>query len=116
MARRGFISAMNAIAREAARAQRQAEVERRRREREQLRATREAQRETERLQKSQAKEARQWYLEQQIEEVEDLNSALEARILELRSVLEHTLSVNDVIAFADLRIPKSTLPSSLRPV
>jgi hypothetical protein len=42
MARRGFISAMNAIAREAARAQRQAEVERRRRGREQLRAVRES--------------------------------------------------------------------------
>jgi restriction system protein len=104
MARRGFISAMNAIAREAARAQRQAEAERRRREREQLRDRREAQREAGRLQKFQEKETRQRYLEQRIEEVEEQNSALESRLLELVEILEHTLSVNDMIAFSDLRI------------
>jgi restriction system protein len=58
MARRGFISAMNAIAREAARDQRQTEVEHRRRVREQLRAIREAEREAQRLRKFQEKEAR----------------------------------------------------------
>jgi restriction system protein len=104
MARRGFISAMNAIAREAARAQRQAEVERRRREREQLRVMREADREHGRLWKFQEKEARERYLEQQIQEVNERNSALQARLLELRNILEHTLAVNDMIAFRDLRI------------
>jgi restriction system protein len=104
MARRGFIRAMNAIAREAARAQRQAEAERKRFAREHLRTVRKAEREAQHRQKFQAKEARQLYLERQIEEVDDCNSSLEARLLELDDILEHTLSVNDMIAFSDLRI------------
>jgi hypothetical protein len=56
------------------------------------------------LRKFQEKEARQLYLERQIEEVDDRHSSLEARLLELGVILEHTLSVNDMIAFTDLRI------------
>ncbi len=50
------------------------------------------------------KEAKQRYLESRIQETEDLNRALEIKLSELASMLEHTLAVNDTISFDSIRI------------
>lgn len=90
---------MIAVARDAARAQRQAAANQRRLIREQERAVRQA----ERYRVLQAKEARQRYLEERLEEVQDQNTALTDSINELRGILEQTLSVDDTISFNSLR-------------
>ncbi len=101
MARRSsFGSLMTAVARDAARRQRQAEAERKR----QARAVATAARDNERARNLQAKEDKQRYLEARIEETEDQNTELTERIDELKTVLEHTLSVDDTISFESLRI------------
>lgn len=99
----GFIAA---AARDAARAQRQAEVNYRRQLREHERAVRHA----EKMEKLAAKEERQRYLEERLEEVEEQNSALADRIEELRTILEHTLTVDDTIPFESLRIRQQFAP------
>ena len=87
MARRSsFGGLINAMARDAARLQRQAEAERKR----QARAIVTAARYNERASKLQAKEDKLRYLEARIEEAEDQNTELAERIEELRAVLEHT--------------------------
>lgn len=90
---------MIAVARDAARAQRQAAANQRRLIREYERAARQA----ERNRVLQAKEARQRYLEERLEEVQDQNTALNDSINELRGILEQTLSVDDTISFDSLR-------------
>jgi len=90
---------MAAVARDAARAQRQAASEQRRLIREYERATRQA----ERNRNLAAKEARQRYLEERFQEVEDQNAALGDYIQELRTILELTLSIDDTISFDSLR-------------
>lgn len=107
MARRsGFMGIMNAMARDAARISRQAEVERRRLERMRVRAAKEAQRALALADK----EARIRYQEARAEEVYDLNEELNIRILDLNGILEHTLNVNDAISFDLLRIKESFKP------
>lgn len=98
--RKGFSGLIAAAARDAARAQRQAEANYRRQLREHERAVRH----TERMQKMAAKEERQRYLEERLEEVEDQNSELADRMQDLRTILEHTLSVDDTLSFDSLRI------------
>ena len=69
------------------------------------------------------KEARQRYIEERIQEVEDRNTELIERIEQLRSVLPQTLTLDDTISFESLRIqeefpafkPPSTLTSTIRP-
>ncbi len=90
---------MIAVARDAARAQRQAAADQRRFFRENERAARKA----ERTYALRAKEERQRYLEERLQEVHDENVALNDSIQELRTILEYTLNVNDAISFASLR-------------
>jgi restriction system protein len=110
MARRssGFLSA---VAKDVARAQRAAEVARKREARETERAARQA----ERLRALSRKEAKQQYLEERQDEVTDRNNALSARIDELQSILEHTISIDDTISFDSLRIKTKYQPFKLAP-
>lgn len=100
MPRYNFVSAISAIAREQAHQQRQLEAARRRLKREQAKQAREA----ERARKLQEKEDRQRYLETRMEEATDKNVELAEQIDALQHVLEHTLSIDDTIAFESLRI------------
>lgn len=97
--RSGFSGLMIAVARDAARAQRQAAANQRRLIREHERAVRQA----ERNRVLQAKWDRQRYLEARLEEVQDQNTALSDSIQELRGILDHTLGVDDAISFDSLR-------------
>lgn len=90
---------MAAVARDAARAQRQAATNQRRLIREHERALRQA----ERNRILAAKEARQRYLEERLQEVEDKNNALNDYIQELRGILDSTLGIDDTISFDSLR-------------
>ncbi len=101
---RSFASSMNALAREQARRQRQAEAAQKRQVKELVRQAREAERARIRQAALQSKEDKQRYLAARIEEVDDSNAELAERIQELRCVLDHTLSVDDVIEFESLRI------------
>ncbi len=56
------------------------------------------------------KEARQQYFENRQEEVGEMNSELNDRVNSLKSILEHTLSVNDSVAFDSLRIKDDFAP------
>ncbi|MDQ3917062.1 MAG: restriction endonuclease [Acidobacteriota bacterium] len=111
--RSGFSGLIIAAARDAARAQRQAEANYRR----QLREAERQQRNYVRLRAQQDKKARQRYLEDRIQEVEDMNAALSRRVEELCAVLSHTLAVDDTIHFDSLRIhekfPAFTPPREL---
>ena len=87
------------MARDAARAQRQAEANQRR-------ALREYQRnlkQVERYRILQEKEARQRYLEERVAEVNDQNALITETIGELRTILDHTLTLDDAISFDSLR-------------
>lgn len=132
MAKRNLLTAM---ARGIARAQRKAQAEANRSRRWQERAARQAERVRQQQWKAQARavnqveraeaksareaaqEARQRYLEERAELVDTKNEELTARICDLQNVLEHTLSVDDTIAFDSLRIreefPPFTPPSEL---
>jgi len=93
MSPRSFRGVMTALAREAARAQRQAEAAQRR----QLREQEAARRRWEREQVLAQKEAR-------AQEAADKNAELQERLTELDGILSHTLTVDDRIAFSDLRL------------
>lgn len=109
MGRRGFISALNSIAREAARQQRRVEAEQRR----QQRAHVQYQRQLERTQRLKDKEEKQRYLEQRLEETEDMNAELVERLDGLRGILNHTLSIDDTIRFDMLRISEQFRPAPI---
>jgi restriction system protein len=123
MARRGgFISALNKIAREAAREARRQEAAARRNARETEAATRRSQRDFERHQRDRqragavaAKEAKALYLEQREHEVEALNEVIEEKLADLGALLQHTLGVDDALSFETLRIPRA-FPPFLAPV
>lgn len=116
--RKGMASLVNAIARDAARAQRKVETDRKK----QLRAF-EAQRKAAERQRKQAelevrrqqaqsekerkqleKEAQQQYLADRMQETEDCNTETAEFIHALSTVLEHTLTIDDTIAFDSLRV------------
>jgi restriction system protein len=107
MARRGFISALNAVAREAARQQRRIEAERRRQERARL----QYQRQMERAQRLKDKEDKQRYIEERLEETEERNAEVTERLEALQTVLEYTLAVDDTISFESLRIQERFTPA-----
>jgi len=88
------------MAREAARAQREAEAAHRRQDRERLRTIREAQRAA----ASATKEAKQRYLEGREAEVGQMNEELAERVAGLTGILQETLERNDAIDFDTLRI------------
>jgi restriction system protein len=101
MARRtGFISVVNAIARDAARRQRQLEADQRRA----IAFQKKVVRENERLSKLQDKEDKQRYLSGRLEEADELNAEVNERIDGLANILNHTLSIDDTINFDSLRI------------
>jgi len=62
----------------------------------------------------QEKEARQRYLEERLQEVNEQNAAVDDAIHQLRTILEHTLTVNDSISFNSLR-PRDTFPEFVVP-
>lgn len=93
-------SIFNSMAKNIAKTQREAEAARKRAERERVAAERQA----ERARSLGQKEARQRYLEERSASVVDQNQELAFRIEELRSILQHTLTVNDTISFASLRL------------
>ena len=100
--RSGFYGILSAVARDTARAQRQHEI-----------AARRSAREAERAQRAQgryssvpAKEEKQRYLENRINEANELNLLLAERIKDVEQVLETTLRVDDTINFDSLRVPE----------
>jgi hypothetical protein len=56
------------------------------------------------MQAEEEKEARKQYIEDRLQEAEDQNKELEERISELKSILSHTLKINDSIPFHSLLI------------
>lgn len=125
MARKGsFQAAINSIARESARAQRQAEQDRKRQERalaqQQRKAERlakEAEHKSQQSAKLAAKEVREEHLAELAQNAADQNALLAERIAELRSVLEYTLTIDDAISFESLRqssdYPPFEIPAEL---
>lgn len=121
--RTGFVGLMNAVARDVARAQRQAETARRRAEREAARTARLAASELRAAQRAQvasARAAKDQHLKARIEEVENRNELLSEKIDELSSILTWTLHLNDAIDFSALRLSEdypnfSPAPDILRP-
>ena len=115
MGRRSFTSILNAMARESARQQRLAEAEHRR----QLRAHMQVQRDEERQRTLEGKEAtrnaKQQHLENHMAEVRNKNMEAQTTINELKEILQHTLSVDDTIAFDSLRIKETFPPFSPPP-
>lgn len=119
---------MKAVAREAARASREAEAARKRQLRlqaAQIKATERQRKQTEiearrRLAQSEKdkkqleKEAKQLYIAGRIEETEEKNEANANYILELSKILEHTLNVDDAIDFTSLRV-NDTVPPFMPP-
>lgn len=116
--RRSMASLVNAIARDAARAQRRAESERKRQlraleaerkglERQRKQAEieeRQRQAHSERERKQLEKEAQQQYLADRLQETEERSAETADYIKALSTVLEHTLTVDDTIAFDSLRV------------
>jgi restriction system protein len=115
----GFFAA---IAREAARAQRQAqrqaELQRRMERRKRIEAERFA-RQMEREVKRAEKEAKQAYIEERIEETQEKNEEINEKFDELKTILEHTLEVDDNISFDSLKIKEKykpfQIPKDLKP-
>ena len=126
MARRtSFLGVVKTIARESARLQREAEAARRRQHRDAeaqsryiAREAAQLRRESERESAQAEKAERQRYLETREAEVADLNTDLHDKIDEIRSVLDHTLHIDDTISFDSLLIketfPEMDLPIALR--
>lgn len=115
MARRGsFTGLINQIARETARQER----ENLQYEHAQLREAERAHKQQMRLNAQASKEAKALYIENRIQETDDLNKDLSIKIDELRNILERTLQIDDSISFDDLRIkesfPKFTLPDEFQ--
>ncbi|HKC65062.1 MAG TPA: restriction endonuclease [Pyrinomonadaceae bacterium] len=104
--RSGFVGPLVSVAKEAARAQRQAEAERRRQIREQERAAREHAR----FQTQLAKVQKQRYAEDRVLETEEMNAALMEQVEGLRSILQHTLTIDDTISFDSLRLSPRFAP------
>jgi len=126
MAKSLTISLINAIARDAARTSRVAEVNRKKllrekaaqfkaAERQRKRAEIEARRQlvqSEREMKQLEKEAKQQYLSARMEETEEKNEAIDNKILDLSRILEHTLDIDDTIYFESLKIKDEYFPFS----
>lgn len=92
--------------------QRQAQTEKERKQLEKEERLRQT--ELDRQQKLLEKEAQEQYLADRLQETEDSNSELADLIEELKTILEHTLTVDDTIAFDSLRI-KDEFPSFTPP-
>ena len=122
---------MKAVARDAARASRELETNRKRllkaqaaqrkaaeRQRKQAEiAARRRMAQSEKERKQLEKEANQQYVAGRVEETEEKNEANANYILELSKILEHTLDIDDTIEFDSLRVkdefPPFTAPQEL---
>jgi len=115
---------MKAIARDAARASREAamsqkrllrekEAQRKAIERQRKQAEIEARRQlaqSDRERKQLEKEAKQQYIISRMEEIEEKNESIANYILELGKILEHTLDIDDTIEFGSLRVKEEFPP------
>lgn len=124
MAKSFTSSLMKAIARDAARASREAamnqkrllreqEAQRKALERQRKQAEIEAKRQqaqSERERKQLEKEAKQQYISSRMEETDEKNESIANYILELGKILEHTLDINDTIEFDTLRVKEEFTP------
>ncbi len=97
-------SMFNAMMREVARAQRQAAAAQRQNAQQQLRAQNQAQRQALAAQRQLDKQAKEAYVSSRMAEVAEMNKDLEAKMKELRGVLEDRLSRKKAIAFDSLRM------------
>ena len=131
MAKSSSSNWMKAVARDAARASRELETNRKRRLRAQAAQLKAAERQrkqaeiaakrqiaqSEKERKQLEKEAKQQYIAGRIEEAEEKNDANANYILELSKILEDTLDNDDTIDFASLRVkdefPPFTAPQEL---
>lgn len=91
-------SVIKATVKEVARAERQAVIQRKR-----------AIRENEKALQQRQKQTQQEYLEQRLTDVEEINAEIAEWIHQLKTLLESTLGVEDIISFEDLRI-RETFP------
>jgi restriction system protein len=99
----GLVGFINAVARDMARAERARVVQLRREEKETARRVRV----NARAANEAAKEARQRYLEARTGEAEDQTQEAEERLQALAGLMDHTLGVDDTIAFATLRLAQN---------
>jgi restriction system protein len=97
--RGGFISTINYIARESAKAQRRQEQNLRRAEADNRRRLKEK----ERALKAAQKENKLRYIESRFEETEDLNNEIKSIINDFQSIIKNTLKKNDTIDFETLK-------------
>ena len=96
MARRTtFHSTLDALVHEKIRKAKEAEMQQKALKRTQIKI----ERDTERTRKLKMADEKRRYLELQQLEAEDLTGELEEKISGLKTILEHTLGVNDVISF-----------------
>lgn len=114
MARSG-VGIIMALAKDAARHQRQAAAAQSRALREAERQAKAVQRDAIRAEREQARTAKERereekarYLQEREQEAADLNAEIDSRLAALDSILSRTLSVNDAIAFDSLRIHETT--------
>lgn len=111
--RSGFVGVINSIARDVARAQRQAEAARNRAIREAGRQQRELERmhrQTLRDRMAADREAKRQYVEDQLENAADQSAALEERVAHLERILVDGLAKGDRIDFDSLRVSDSYPP------
>jgi restriction system protein len=120
--RSGVLGLINAIARDAARSQRQALAAQQKYARDRERAARTLARQTqqhsrrlEAEQKRLDRELKQLYLEDRQAETDDLNTELIESIEDLRSILSRTLGVDDTVRFDTLRISEVYPPLDVPP-
>ena len=100
MARRTtFHSTLDALVHEKIRKAKEAEMQQKALKRTQIKI----ERDTERTRKLKMADEKRRYLELQQLEAEDLTGELEEKISGLKTILEHTLGVNDVLSFDSLR-------------
>lgn len=97
--RKSFSGLMNDMARASARAER----ERQRAAQAQLREAEKARRLQVRLDAQTARDEKQRYLEERVAETEDANAELQNQLVELTTILQSTLELDDTISFASLR-------------
>jgi restriction system protein len=107
--RSSFITIMNQVAKDSEKARRQTEQARIRQQRQQERLAKESAR----LRTIADKQARQEYLANRAEEVEESNAELNREMEALSGILKHSLSVDNKIYFDTLRIHDKFVPSQI---
>lgn len=109
MAKRGYVSTINAMARAQARWDREKAAEQKRQERARIQQERAALLSKALLDKNNKLR----YLEARSEETADKNTTVDSQIEEIQQILEHTLSVDDTITFDSLHIHEEYTPLTI---